>query len=73
MRQHVESDEPLALEADLLNDLAIDSLELVELGIKIEKAFGVKLPITELRRCVTVEEMIQLVLQTVQERELESA
>jgi len=59
--EHVGSDMVLSLETDLLNDLAMDSLEFVELGLKMEKEFGVKIPIAELRRCVTVEEVIQLV------------
>ena len=70
VRQQVDSDTPVPLEADLLNDLAIDSLELVELGIKIEKRFAMKLPMSELRRCITVEEIIQLVQQVKEEEQL---
>ena len=70
VRQHVDSDVPVPLESDLLNDLAIDSLELVELGIKIEKHFAMKLPMSDLRRCITVEEIIQLVQQIKEEEQL---
>ncbi len=70
VRQHVESEEPVPLEADLLNDLAIDSIELVDLGIKIEKHFALKLPMSDLRRCITLEEIIQLVQQIKEEERL---
>jgi acyl carrier protein len=63
VRLHIDSNEPIPLEADLLNDLAIDSIEMVDLGIKIEKHFVMKLPMSDLRRCCTVEEIIQLVQQ----------
>ena len=49
---------------------AQDSIELVELGIKIEKHFAMKLPMSDLRRCITVEEIIQLVQQIKEEEHL---
>lgn len=52
--------EPLTLDTDLLNDLALDSLELVEVGVTIEKKFGRKLPIDRLRQCITLGELIEL-------------
>lgn len=52
--------EPLTLDTDLLNDLALDSLELVEVGVAIEKTFGRKIPISRLRQCVTLGELIEL-------------
>jgi acyl carrier protein len=52
--------EPLTLDTDLLNDLALDSLELVEVGVAIEKKFGRKLPIARLRQCITLGELIEL-------------
>lgn len=66
--QQVGDDTELLPETDLLNDLGIDSLELVELGLKMERAFGTKLPIADLRTCVTIEEITQLVLQLVQRK-----
>jgi acyl carrier protein len=72
VRQHVDSETELPLEADLLNDLAIDSLELVELGIKLEKTLGIKLSIADLRRCVTLEEVIQLVQQAAETNQVKS-
>ena len=61
VRLQTACDFELTSETDLLMDLAIDSLELVETGLKIEKEFGKKLPIIELRRCLTLGELIQLV------------
>lgn len=68
IRQHVGSDMVLSPETDLINDLGMDSLELVELGLKMGKEFGIKIPAAELRRCVTVEEVIQLVQQIKQDQ-----
>jgi len=63
IQSQIESDEELSPETDLLNDLAIDSLELVEVGLKIEKRFGKKLPISDLRSCTTVGELVELTRQ----------
>ncbi len=52
--------EPLTLDTDLLNELALDSLEIVEIGVTIEKKFGRKLPIDRLRQCITLGELIEL-------------
>ena len=52
--------EPLTPDTDLLNELALDSLEVVEVGVTIEKKFGRKLPIDRLRQCVTLGELIEL-------------
>jgi acyl carrier protein len=72
VRQHVGSDAALPLDANLLEDLAIDSLELVELSITMEKEFGIRLPMSALRHCFTLEEIIQMVQQTKQEGQVES-
>lgn len=69
IREHIDSDDALTEETDLLNDLAIDSLELVELGLGIGKKFEVKLPMAEVRRCVTLGELTQLVEQAVEEKQ----
>lgn len=73
IRQQTGCDEALTSETDLLNDLGIDSLELVELGLVVEKAFGTKLPRAEVRRCVTVGELTQLVEQVLTEAQVQSA
>lgn len=73
IRQQTGSDEVLTSETDLLNDLAIDSLELVELGLVLEKAFRTKLPRAEVRHCMTVGELTQLVEQAITEAQVHSA
>lgn len=60
IRVHIGEDVELTPETDLLNELAIDSLELVELGVKIEKQLGKKLPAADLRDCITVGELTRL-------------
>lgn len=71
--QHTGGDETVTPEMDLLNDLGVDSLELVELGLALEKAFRTRLPMAEVRRCVTVGELTQLVEQTTLEMQATSA
>jgi acyl carrier protein len=73
IRQQVGSETPLSPETDLLNDLGIDSLELVELNLKMEKEFGKKIRIADLRGCVTIEDVTQLVQQSKTEEQVESA
>ncbi len=73
IRQHTGEEQALTPETDLLDDLAIDSLELVELGLALEKAFGTKLPMAEVRRCTTVGELTQLVEQAIAEAQVQSA
>jgi acyl carrier protein len=61
LRQYLGSDVTLSPESDLLNDLGMDSLEQVELGLKLEKDFRVKIPVADLRGCITVGEVVKLV------------
>lgn len=67
IRTQTACDFALTADTDLLEDLAIDSLELVEMGLAIEKQFGKKLPIKALRCCVTIGELVQLVEQIMRE------
>lgn len=67
IRTQTGCDMTLTAETDLLTDLAIDSLELVEMGLTIEKKFGKKLPIGELRQCTTIGELVQLTEQIMRE------
>ncbi len=73
IRRHTESETVLAPETDLLNDLAIDSLELVELGLMLGKTFETTLPMAEVRRCITLEELTQLVEQAVEAKQVKPA
>jgi acyl carrier protein len=61
VREHIGTDEELSPETHLLDDLAVDSLERVELGIKIEKAFGIALANDKIRDTNTIGDFIQLV------------
>ncbi|HEY1352479.1 MAG TPA: acyl carrier protein [Ktedonobacteraceae bacterium] len=71
--QYTGSADTLTPEMDLLNDLAIDSIELVELGLAMEKTFQARLPMAEVRRCLTVGELTQLVEQATLEMQVPSA
>ncbi len=71
--QYTGTGEVLTPQTDLLNDLAIDSLELVELGLAIEKTFKTKLPMAQVRRCVMVGELMELVEQALSEAQVRSA
>ena len=73
IRQQVGSETPLSPETDLLNDLGIDSLEFVELSLKMEKEFRKKIRFAELRSCVTVEDVSQLVQKSKTEEQVGSA
>jgi acyl carrier protein len=62
LKEHLGEDIVLSADTNLRDDFDIDSLEFVELSIKLEKAFGVKLPNAEVRRCITPSDIVQLVL-----------
>jgi acyl carrier protein len=68
VREHVGSSTPIPLDADLINDLGMDSLELVELSLKLEKQLGVKFSIADIRRCATLDDVIQLASQVIQDQ-----
>lgn len=61
IKEHIGSDEILTSETHLQDDLSIDSLERVELGIKLEKTFGITLDNDQIRKVVTLGDFIQLV------------
>jgi len=62
IQEHIGTDETLTLETHLQDDLAVDSLERVELGIKLEKAFGIVLTNDKLRTVSTLGDFIQLIV-----------
>jgi acyl carrier protein len=64
LQEHIGGDVELSPDTDLLQDLGMDSLEQVELGLKLEKLFAIKLTIADLRTCMTVDEIVQLVQRT---------
>ena len=73
IRKQVGSDTSLFPETHLQDDLGMDSLELVELGVTLEKEFHVAVPDAEVRRCITLSDITQLVLHAEPEEELRSA
>jgi acyl carrier protein len=73
LQEYLGNTVTLSPESDLLNDLGMDSLEQVELGLKLEKVFRIKIPIAKLRSCVTVEEVDQLVQHTVHKKDVVTA
>ena len=69
----IGSTAPLSLTTNLQEDLDMDSLELVELGISLENEFDVSLPDAQVRRCSTIGDIVQLVNLAEQEPEAKSA
>ena len=61
VKEHIGEDIDLSPQTRLEEDLSIDSLERIELGIKLEKVFGIKLANDKLRHSTTLEDFIQLV------------
>ena len=72
LQRHLGSGITFSPESDLLNDLGMDSLEQVELGLKLEKDFRIKIPIAYLRSCITVGEVIELVERVATQTETQS-
>ncbi len=71
--EQVGSDTSLSAETHLQDDLGMDSLELVELGVTLENEFSVSLPDADVRCCVTLSDVIQLVLRAESEEKVRSA
>jgi acyl carrier protein len=71
--EQVGSDTSLSSETHLQDDLGMDSLELVELGVTLENEFSVPLPDADVRRCATLNDVIQLVLRAESEEKVRSA
>lgn len=63
IKEHVGEDLDLTPQTRLEDDLEIDSIERVELGIKIEKTFDITLADDKIRKSATVEDLIQMVTQ----------
>jgi len=60
--EQIGNESTLSPETNLQNDLEMDSLELVDLGITLEKEFEVVLPDSAIRRCATLGDVVQMVL-----------
>ena len=70
LKDHLGEDIALSADTNLREDFGIESLEFIEFSVKLEKAFGVKLPNTEIRRCVTPSDIVQLVLNARQDQSM---
>ncbi len=58
----ISCDESLVtLEADLADDIGIDSLDAVELGMALEEKFGIKIPDEELANFKTVKDIVEYI------------
>ena len=73
IRKQVGSDTSLSPETHLQDDLGMDSLELVELGVTLENEFSVSIADADVRRCGTLSDITQLVLHTEQQEKVRSA
>jgi acyl carrier protein len=68
VKEHIGSEDALSPEVFLQEELDIDSLERVELGVKLEKTFGIALANEKIRNTVTLGDLIQLVIDAQQEK-----
>ena len=73
IRKQVGSDTSLFPETHLQDDLGMDSLELVELGVALENEFGVSIADADVRRCGTLSDVIHLVLRAESDERVRSA
>lgn len=51
----------VSLDADLLRDLDLDSLDTVELTLGLEERFAIEIPDSELEDVVTVGDVVELI------------
>jgi acyl carrier protein len=70
LKDHLGEDIALSADTNLREDFGVESLEFIEFSVKLEKAFGVKLPNAEIRRCVTPSDIVQLVLNARQDQSI---
>ncbi len=54
-------EEKITIDAELLNDLDLDSLDTVELTLALEERFGIEIPDRELEDLVTVGDAVELI------------
>lgn len=53
----------LFAETRLYDDLDMDSLEMVELGVILERKFAIKFSLAQIRSCTTLEDILNVVLE----------
>lgn len=68
IKQHLEGrgldSNKITLEAELLRDLDLDSLDTMELTLGMEERFAIEIPDTELEDLVTVADAVSLIEKT---------
>lgn len=62
VREHIGSADVLSPKTHLQDELDIDSLERVEIGVKLEKAFNILLTNSSIQSAVTLGDFIHLVI-----------
>lgn len=69
LREQLQIEEGIAInpEDSIVDDLGADSLDVVEIVLHIEDAFGIEIPDEEAEKCVTVQDAINLVQKYVTE------
>jgi len=63
MEQLDVTKEQCALEASFIDDLGADSLDIVELLMEMEEAFGVEIADEELEKIITIKDVIDFLKQ----------
>lgn len=61
IQEHIGEELEITPETSLEEGLEIDSIERVEIGIKLEKTFGITLADDKIRKSATVGDLIQIV------------
>lgn len=65
IKEHLEgrglASEKIVIEADLLRDLDLDSLDTMELTLGMEEHFGIEIPDDELEGLATIADAVRLV------------
>lgn len=61
LQANLESADGIELSSKLIDDLGYDSLDLVEIVMKMEKAFQIYIPDEDMERIVTVQDVVDMV------------
>lgn len=73
VREHVGSGEALPLQVHLQDELEIDSLERVEIAVKLEKLFDLELPNDRVRSSTTLGDLVQVVIDAERDKIVQGA
>lgn len=58
----------ISLESKIIDDLGMDSLQVVELAYEVEEKFGIDLPNAELQKIRQVKDAVELVLSRMEDK-----